>query len=277
MENKEWKNKRVVIIGGIVLIVAILAVVIGLMLARPKDNAIAKKDTKKTEKVIKPVMKAKDIDWAALQEKNPDIYAWIVIPGTNVNYPILQSQDDKEEDYYLEHTVDGVAGLPGSIYTQKVNAKDFSDRMTVVYGHNMKNGSMFKTLHEYANADFFRANPYIYVYTPSATYTYQIKAAYDYDDRLILQYFDNFKDDTVWSKYVESYNELYNGQINKDLKAETDDKILTLSTCEASETRRWLVQGILLNEDETGKIDANTRVTAQNTAADAVASMVTGQ
>ena len=82
------------------------------------------------------------IDFASLKETNPDIYAWIEIPDTNVNYPIVQSADD--DSYYLNHTIDGQEGYPGSIYTEKVNAKDFSDFNTVIYGHDMKDGSMFK-------------------------------------------------------------------------------------------------------------------------------------
>lgn len=76
------------------------------------------------------------IDFASLKETNPDIYAWIEIPDTNVNYPIVQSADD--DSYYLNHTIDGQEGYPGSIYTEKVNAKDFSDFNTVIYGHDMK-------------------------------------------------------------------------------------------------------------------------------------------
>lgn len=90
-----------------------------------------------------------------MKETNPDIYAWIEIPDTNVNYPIVQSADD--DSYYLNHTIDGQEGYPGSIYTEKVNAKDFSDFNTVIYGHDMKDGSMFKDLHKFEDADFLNS------------------------------------------------------------------------------------------------------------------------
>ena len=77
------------------------------------------------------------------QEINSDAYAWIEIKDTNIHYPILQHESD--DAYYLNHRIDGVAGYPGSIYTERVNAKDFSDYNTVVYGHNMKNKTMFVT------------------------------------------------------------------------------------------------------------------------------------
>ena len=77
------------------------------------------------------------IDFAGLQEMNPEIYAWIRIPGTEVDYPIVQRPED--DAYYLDHTIEGAEGLPGSIYTESLNKKDFTDKNTVIYGHNMKN------------------------------------------------------------------------------------------------------------------------------------------
>ena len=88
------------------------------------------------------------IDFAAAQAVNPDVYAWIWIPGTNIDYPILQSETE-DDAYYLNHTIEKKEGLPGTIYTEKYNGKDFSSPVTVIYGHNMKNGSMFADLHKY--------------------------------------------------------------------------------------------------------------------------------
>ena len=72
----------------------------------------------------------KDIDFAALQEENSDVYAWIYVPGTNVDYPVLQHPTD--DAYYLEHNMDGSKGLPGCIYSESVNTKDFTDPNTVL-------------------------------------------------------------------------------------------------------------------------------------------------
>lgn len=73
------------------------------------------------------------IDFAELQKVNPEIYAWIRIPGTEVDYPIVQRPED--DAYYLDHTIEGEEGLPGSIYTESLNKKDFTDKNTVIYGH----------------------------------------------------------------------------------------------------------------------------------------------
>ena len=86
------------------------------------------------------------IDFETLQAENSDIYAWIQIPGTLVDYPILQHPTD--DSYYLNHTPEGVSGLPGSIYTESVHPKDFSAPLTVIYGHNMRNDTMFGSLHD---------------------------------------------------------------------------------------------------------------------------------
>lgn len=81
------------------------------------------------------------IDFASLWNLNPDVYAWIDVPGTEISYPVLQSAEDIS--YYLEHTIEGEKTLPGAIYSENYNSKDFSDYNTILYGHNMRNGTMF--------------------------------------------------------------------------------------------------------------------------------------
>ena len=82
------------------------------------------------------------VDFAAWQERNPDVYAWIEYPGTNVDYPIVQREDD--DAYYLRRDIDGREAVAGSLYTEHTyNSKTFDDPVTVIYGHNMANRSMF--------------------------------------------------------------------------------------------------------------------------------------
>ncbi len=110
------------------------------------------------------------IDFSALQEKNADIYAWIQIPGTLVDYPVLQHSTDRL--YYLNHTIDGTAGLPGSIYSEAIHPKDFSAPMTVLYGHNMRNDTMFGSLHDYEDPDKLQMlRMYIFIYRIKPWYT----------------------------------------------------------------------------------------------------------
>ena len=144
-----------------------------------------------------------DVDIANLQETvNPDIYAWIYVPGTKVNYPVLQHPSD--DSYYLNYNLDGTKGYPGCIYTEKTyNSKDFTDGNTVLYGHNMKNGTMFGSIHRYEDSKFFEENPYIFVYTPERLLCYRIIAAYEHEAEHLL-YNHNFDDSDVLLWYFSN-------------------------------------------------------------------------
>lgn len=120
----------------------------------------------------------KNIDWDALHEQSEDIYAWIYVPGYQVDYPILQ--DPEDDEYYLNHNIDGSTGFPGCIYTEHTyNKKDFSDNNTVIYGHNLKDETMFSHLHDLEEEDLSEAK-FIYIYTEDAVYVYHIYAVYDF-------------------------------------------------------------------------------------------------
>lgn len=271
---KAKKNKKTLIIVIILLAAAFILIAAGCLGYRYYND----RTNRKVQKISRVVPKKKDLEkaapedvnWDALHKINPDIYAWIVVPGTDVNYPVLQSSGSEKEDYYLMHQVNGDYGLPGSVYSQKLNTKDFSDRMTVLYGHNMKNKTMFTSLHRYEDKSFFEKNPYIYIYTPQAKYVYHIFAAYTYDDRPILVYFNYFKEDDVWNNYLKSFQQLYDGCENKKLadSLSSDDKILTLSTCNNKvQTERFLVQGVLMTSEEADAVGIENASDAQNMAA----------
>lgn len=185
------------------------------------------------------------VDFVKLKKKNSDIYGWINVPGTSVDYPILRREDDNA--YYLNHTVDKKRSVYGSVYTENYNETDFSDFNTVVYGHNMKNGTMFGTLKKYRDKTFFEKNQYINVYMPGRIIKYQIFAAYVSDNRHILLNFD-FDDENIRSAYLDMIfsTRKMNANINRDLQVTKDDRIITLSTCTGNDEERYLVQGVLV-------------------------------
>ena len=115
------------------------------------------------------------IDFQTLQNMNPDIYAWIKVPGTVIDYPIAQSETDNT--YYLNHSVEHDENKAGAIFTEDYNAKTFEDPNTVIYGHGMANGSMFDGLHQYMDRDFFDQNKEVIIYMPDKILHYQIFAA----------------------------------------------------------------------------------------------------
>lgn len=189
----------------------------------------------------------KNIDFTALQSENKDIYAWIYIPGTKVDYPILQHP--KDDTYYLNYNIDGSKGYPGAIYSELCNSKDFTDKQTVLYGHNMKNKTMFGSLHNYEDAQFFQQNNYIYIYTEKKNYIYQIFAAYEYSSVHLVYGFD-FTTPEIFQSYIDGIfaNDNIRANINHNVPVTSADKLLTLTTCISGKPdNRYLVQGVLLN------------------------------
>jgi len=193
----------------------------------------------------------KTVDFADLQENtNKDIYAWIYIPDTKIDYPVLQHPTDNI--YYLNYNLDGSRGYPGCIYTENYNEKDFSDPVTVMYGHNMKNGTMFAGLHRYSDSQYMEEHPYVYVYTEDGLLVYEIFAAHEYSDAHIL-YGHDYTEQAEFEEYLEEIRNVRDmGRVLRGSVEVTDgDRILTMSTCIASKpNNRFLVQGVLLNGEE---------------------------
>lgn len=187
------------------------------------------------------------IDFAALQQQNPDVYAWIQVPGTEVDYPILQSSNDNT--YYLNHTIDGEEKKEGAIFTENYNTKTFEDPNTVIYGHDMKNGSMFQSIHKYMDRSFFDNNRDIVIYMPDQILHYKIFAAYLTDNKHLLMNY-NFWSKDEYQQYLNSIFSMrdMNAFIDTSTEVTTEDKIITLSTCYAGiSTQRYLVQAVLVS------------------------------
>lgn len=180
------------------------------------------------------------VNFNDLWDINPEIYAWIEIPGTGVNYPIAQSSSDNS--YYLDHTIEGIAGYPGSIYTEAVNSKDFKDFNTIIYGHDMEDGSMFGGLYLFRDENYLKEHETLMIYTPNQRLTYRIFTALTYDDRHIMGSFD-FSDILQREEYLASIG-------NSDPEVRSDSRIITLSTCIGGQpNNRLLVEAVLVNEE----------------------------
>ncbi len=150
-------------------------------------------------------------------------------------------------------TLRGETNETGSIYTEKYNAKDFSDPVTVMYGHTVFSDdqsydAMFSDLQKYKDEAFLQENPYIYIYTPSKTIQYQIFSCVTFDDRYILGNYQ-FNDPTDFQNYVDELRSTPGAITNRDLNIAQDDKVLTLSTCVGvGSDQRWLVNAIEVEE-----------------------------
>ena len=165
------------------------------------------------------------IDFNSLWAVNPHVIAWLDIPGTAIQYPILEHPT--EENYYLNITIDGNYGYPGSIYINAIEGKDFDTFNTVIYGHNMANGTMFADLTKYQDAEFMNTHREVHIYTPEKEHIYTVCALVIYDDRYITYTYN----DDVEADREAFLRSVQDGTWMDDVEVTTDSHIITLSTC----------------------------------------------
>lgn len=197
-------------------------------------------------------------DFDELKDQNEDIYAWINVPETKVDYPILQTEED---NYYLNRNLDRSSGYPGCIYSNKCNSKEFTDYITVFYGHNMKNKTMFGSLHGFEDEDFFQENTQFYIYTETGRLTYEIYAVVKFTDAYIPAYYDV---DTAEGRdsFLDAVRERvpkYSGSyLHEEMEIEPEDRLVVLSTCVSGVgEQRYLVIGRFVEMayyDDTKKV-----------------------
>ena len=130
------------------------------------------------------------VDIPALQEENPDVFGWLYIPGTDIDDPVLQSE--QADDYYEEHNALGEESEEGALYTELANGKNMCDFMTVVHGKCSADGTegQFSQLYQFLDQDFFENNPYAYFYIDGNLLTYCIFAAYEREDTSLIRSYD---------------------------------------------------------------------------------------
>lgn len=180
-----------------------------------------------------------------------DVQAWLEIPDTNVSYPVMQhSQDDS---YYLDHDCHGKPDNYGALFTESVyNRFDFSDPVTVIYGHRMNNGSMFGKLQKYYSGDFGRYKTVNLYLRGGEKRSYTVFAAVIQPDTHILHY-NNFYSQRVFNRYFDGvYATRKLGIVlDQENRPEFGDQVLILSTCiKGDSAQRYLVMAKLNDETE---------------------------
>lgn len=191
-----------------------------------------------------------DINLSELKETNPDIIAWVTIPGTKIDYPIAQHPTDDE--YYLKHGASGMSSSEGCPYIELCDSGSFMEFNTVIYGHNMNDGSMFASLHDFEDESFFSEHRDLYIYTEEHLLTYKIFAAVMFDDRRIPYYFDdNLESDrTAFLQAINSDIVADRSVVSNDTEVNEDNCIVTLSTCDKKlRDKRFLVVAVLTKID----------------------------
>ena len=189
------------------------------------------------------------VDFATLQSINPDIYAWIEIPGTTISYPVVQHEGD--DTYYLHRNSDKAYSAGGAIFSEsRYNPRDFSSPVTILYGHHTSADNMFGPLQAYFSDSSFLANdPSVIIYTPDEVYEYNVFAAVPYDNTHILDQFD-FNDPNEYISFFESIINIrdlgaYINSVNAPVNP--SERVIILSTClDGNNQRRFLVMGSLV-------------------------------
>lgn len=189
--------------------------------------------------------KEKERRWAELENQNRDIYAWISIPDLEIEYPVLQNEKD---DFYLNHNADREWEAAGSIYSNSCNKKDFSDVNTVLYGHNMKNGTMFGKLSDIGETQL-KENGVVYIYTRDKKLTYLIYAAVEFSDVYLPDAY-SVRSQKGLASFVKAVDKSSSYFRREGMEIKEEDKVLTLSTCVGGNgTKRCLVVA-RLDKDE---------------------------
>jgi len=187
-----------------------------------------------------------DIDYAGLKEINGDFAGWLYYEPLEISYPIVRGQDN---DYYTKYTFEREKNKSGAIFMDAYNWIDYADYNTFIYGHNMRNGTMFGKLKKLLNDEegIVEANPYFYIFTEEKAYMYEIFAVYN--TRTEYDTYDLIHTKEEQEANLESIRERATWMSDKEVTGE--DKIVTLSTCYGVNTRnRTVVQGVLIAAEE---------------------------
>lgn len=185
------------------------------------------------------------ISWKALRKMNPEIVAWIEVPGADISYPVVQGTDDT---YYLHHSFSREKDAFGTIFLGSVHKKDFQESHCFLYGHNMEGNMMFANLNRYEEKEFWEECPEFYVYTPEKLLNYRI---FSVQQAAALSPGFQYGYELGSKAYQEqlktlSGNSLYKTEVSLDAEA----PMVTLVTCNSSldEKIRMTVHGILVKE-----------------------------
>ncbi len=180
------------------------------------------------------------VDFEKLQAQNPDIIAWVYCYGTPINYPIVKTENTADYDYYLTHLVNGQENKAGTVFADYRNQNFLQDYNSLIYGHSMKNGTMFAYILRYRNQSFYDSHPYVWIYTPDATYRVSVIAGHYVTDT--SDAFNMLTTPDSLKSYVSSAVSASAFKTNTDISSV--QKIIQLSTCSYnSDNERFLLVG----------------------------------
>ena len=187
-----------------------------------------------------------------LMSESKNMIGWLSITGTNIDYPLMQAIDN---EYYLKHTFEDNKNSSGSIYLDCRNDKYFSDCHSIIYGHNMKNRSMFGNVREYMKKDYFDSHSDIVIYREDCIDRYKVFSAYvsAIDDKgysILDKEFLGTEENKAFVKEIQSKSKFKTDEVLDSMS-----KVITLSTCTGDKSTRCVVHAVLISsnryEEET--------------------------
>lgn len=266
-------KKRTLTIGIPALVVVALAIVLLCLLPKKdkapdvdenpvvEDEIIDEEPTVEMDPIVLPAEYTDE-----LRAKYPDIYAWLVVPGTSavlgtpedLSYPMMQSApkndtQTRSQDFYLDHDLDGNPSKAGCIFSQyNWSSQDMSDPVHILYGHNMANRTMFGGLQSYMAQLKYDQDQLMYVYQAERRLTYRIFAGVQYSTDHIL-YYNDFNADGVMTQFINNLCQEKDGStnINKNDLPTEGDRLLILSVCKnGDDNHRYLIIGKLVEDTD---------------------------
>lgn len=188
-----------------------------------------------------------EVDLDKLKAVNEDVVGWIRFENIDIDYPIVQGKDN---DYYLSHTFKKEVNRSASIFMDYQNKRDFSDQNTIIYGHNMKDKSMFALLNEFANEQYFKDNPGFYIFDFTGCHYYKIFSCYRCNvepasvnnNSQEHHYTLSFKNEKSFQQHIDEVKKcsLYDTGVTPT----TNDKLIMLSTCTSNDNYRFVVHAV---------------------------------
>lgn len=183
------------------------------------------------------------VDFISLQAKNSDVVGWIYGPGTAINYPVVQGEDNT---YYLTHMFNGKENKCGSIFMDCLNGADISSTNSILHGHHMRDGSMFASLTKYESQSYYDTHPVLWFVTPERSYCVELFTGFvtDVNSDVWQVEFATREEYQSWLEKMED-----NSAFDSGVKPGVEDQILTLATCSYEyDDARFVVMGILREE-----------------------------
>lgn len=181
------------------------------------------------------------VDFRKLRKKYPDVKAWLYSKGTIINYPVAQGKDN---EWYLHHTLDGKWNGAGTLFIDQNNQSPFKeDFLTVIYGHHMRDGSMFGSLVKYRDAEYYQKHKTLKLYTPKKKYKIEVFGGCTIPGNSKRYKFD-FSGDEEKQEYLDWIWQ--NNEVAAESSATADDRIVMLSTCTYEfDDARFVLFGVL--------------------------------